>query len=98
MYYFISGILAALFFIQLFICNCEGEPPKYKISCDDFFINGSFYIGSRHIHHWFLFSGIFVGTIIFKHVFFSSNFLEFLAGFSLMMIVHGLSYEDCFVF
>ena len=98
MYYFIFGAGLSILFISYLISNNAGEPPKFKIKCDDLFVNGSFYIGSRHIHHWFLFSGIFVGTLIFKHVFFSSNFLEFLAGFSLMMIVHGLSYEDCFVF
>ena len=97
MYYFISGILAALFFIQLFICNCEGEPPKYKISCDDFFINGSFYIGSRHIHHWLIFLIILI--IIFSYyIFYPSNLGIFIMGFSILMILHGLSYNDCFVF
>jgi len=98
MYYFISGILAALFFIQLFICNCEGEPPKYKISCDDFFINGSFYIGSRHIHHWLIFLIIFIVIVFPCYIFYPSNFIRFLAGFSFSMIFHGLSYKDCFVF
>ena len=98
MYYFISGILAALFFIQLFICNSEGEPPKYKISCDDFFINGSFYIASRHIHHWFIFLIIFIFIIIPGYIFLPSNFWNFFAGFSILMILHGLSYSDCFVF
>ena len=97
MYYFISGILAALFFIQFFICNSEGEPPKYKISCDDFFINGSFFIGSRHIHHWLIF---FILLIFFfsYYIFYPSNLGIFIIGFSILMVLHGLSYNDCFVF
>jgi hypothetical protein len=97
MYYFISGILAALFFIHFFICNSEGEPPKYQISCDDFFINGSFYIGSRHIHHWLIFLILFM--IFFPYyIFYPSNLGIFIMGFSMLMILHGLSYNDCFVF
>ena len=97
MYYFISGILAALFFIQLFICNSEGEPPKYQINCDDFFINGSFYIGSRHIHHWLIFLIILI-IIIPYYIFYPSNLGRFIGGFSILMILHGLSYGDSFVF
>ena len=94
MYYFISGILGAIIFIRLFICNNEGEPPKCKIDCD-FFINGSFYIGSRHIHHWLIF--LILLAILFP-CFYPSNFISLLGGFSLLMILHGLSYNDCFVF
>ena len=98
MYYFISGILWALLFIQFFICNTEGQPPKYQINCDDFFINGSFYIGSRHIHHWLIFLVILFIIILPCYIFCPSNFISFTGGFSFLMILHGLTYRDCFVF
>ena len=97
MYYLISGMAAAFSFIYFFICNNEGQPPKYKINCDDFFINGSFYIGSRHIHHWLIFLVI-LFILISYYIFYPSNMGKFFLGFSILMILHGLSYGDCFVF
>ena len=97
MYYFIEGGVLSVLFIFFFISNNEGEPPKYQIKWDDFFINGSFYVGSRHIHHWLIFLILLMGIIL-TRILFPSNFIDLLAGFSLTMVCHGLSYQDCFVF
>ena len=96
--YFISGIFLANLFIYIFINNSVCEPPRIKLNFDEFFVNGSFFIGSRHIHHWLIFMGFLIFIIIPAYIFYPSNFIELLAGFSSMMVFHGLSYDDCFVF
>jgi hypothetical protein len=96
--YFISGTFLGILFIYFFINNSVGEPPIIKLKFDEFFINGSFFIGSRHIHHWLIFLIFLVFLIIPAYIFCPSNFIEFIAGFSLMMVFHGLSYQDSFVF
>tara|TARA_Y100000588_G_scaffold296579_1_gene317087 strand:- start:379 stop:696 length:318 start_codon:yes stop_codon:yes gene_type:complete len=97
MYSFLGGIFA-LFFSDTFIANREGQPPKFIIKWDEFFINGSFYIGSRHIHHWVIFSLLLIFLIILYLLFPSNSLILFFGGFSVYMILHGLRYNDCFVF
>ena len=97
MYYFIFGAGLSILFICYLISNNAGEPPKFKIKCDDLFVNGSFYIGSRHIHHWLIFLILLI--IFFSYyIFYPSDLGIFIMGFSILMILHGLSYNDCFVF
>ena len=99
LHYYIIGILIGIIFIQFCFCNCTGTPPKISIQCDDFFINGSLYIGSRHIHHWFIFICLYLFLLIPLYLLFPNNsIILILSGFSVTMIVHGLLYNDWAVF
>jgi hypothetical protein len=96
--YFISGIFLANLFIYIFINNSVCEPTRIKFNFDEFLIDGSFFIGSRHIHHWLIFLIFLIFIIVPYYIFYPSNFIKLIVGFSMMMIFHGLTYDDCFVF
>ena len=88
------GILfASIFFLILFDSNYLNNIFK------KFTINNSFYYGSRHIHHWFIFLMLSLCMFLpYKLLFPSSQWINGALGFSLVMIVDGLLYDDCFVF
>ena len=98
-HYYIIGVLLGIIFIQCCFCNCAGTSPKVSFQWDDYFINGSLYIGSRHIHHWFIFTCIYLFLLIPLYLLFPDNSpILIISGFSIVMIIHGLLYDDWSVF
>ena len=87
------GIALAVLYIQLMFGNREGGPTKIPINLGDIIRGGSLYIFGLHFHHWMLFS------IVFMIFYYSKIFWRYVVlGFSTIMILHGLSYKDRFVF
>lgn len=82
----IYGLLAGIVY-AIFGFGKQGEPPRLRITCGPF-QNGMLWINGRHIHHWVLYMGVCVFALWARWY----N----LAGFSTVMVVHGLSYEDAF--
>ena len=98
-HYYIIGVLLGIIFIQFIFCNCAGTPPKISFLWEDYFMNGSLYIGSRHIHHWLIFTCIYLFLLIPLYLLFPDcSFILVLSGFSIVMIIHGLLYDDWSVF
>ena len=97
--YYIIGVLLGIIFIQCLFCNSSGTPPKVSFEWNDYFINGSLYIGSRHIHHWLIFSCLYLFLLIPLYLLFpKSSIILISSGFSIVMIIHGLLYDDWSVF
>jgi len=94
---FLKGGMLALLFINIFIANSTGEAPLYKLNFENC-INGSFYLGSRHIHHWLIFFLILICLIPISYFYHKKCFINICLGFSIIMIIHGLKYDDWLVF
>ena len=81
---FIYGIILGISFILYFFgTNIEcNSHPEYHIN-----------IFNIHWHHWMI--GIII-LLIFELL--KNDYTEFIRGFCIILIIHGLYYEDCFDF
>lgn len=91
------GILLGVIFILIFFgCKIRCKTtPNIKINVGNFIRNTHIYLFDKHIHHWMinLFLIIF---IIFIEQFYTNKYFDIIKGFSLVLVIHGLMYEDCF--
>ena len=97
--YFLFGILISI--LYLYICfGCEIEcnnEPKIKINIEPIIINSKLYIYGKHIHHWFV--GLTsLCILLVLHLYIDYPLMYFLQSFSIVLILHGLLYQDCFDF
>lgn len=80
---FINGIVIGLIYIYIFFgFELDTENTYYHIN-----------IFNIHWHHWFL--GVI--TLLISELF-KNNYTEYIRGYLLVIIIHGLSYDDCFDF
>ena len=81
---FLYGIILGISFILYFFgINIEcNSNPEYHIN-----------IFKIHWHHWMI--GIII-LLIFELL--NNDYTEFIRGFCIILIIHGLYYEDCFDF
>ena len=97
--HFVSGFIFSL--LYLYICfgseiKCHTN-PKIKINIPPFVVNSKIIINNFHIHHWLIGLMILI-CICILYFFIDYNFMYFLQGFSIVLILHGLLYQDCFEF
>ncbi len=95
--YFTLGIIFSVIYLYIFFgskieCNTE---PKIKINIPPFIVNSKISINGLHIHHWII--GVFLLILLFiLHFFMDCDIMYFLQSFSIVLILHGLLYQDCF--
>jgi len=83
-------IIGFLYCVITFGNKKEGSTPNISINLPPFIINGHIMLFGYHIHHWLIFS-----IILFCIRKYNYNILK---GFSVFMILHGLSYNDWYKF
>ena len=94
----LPGVILGLIYITIaFWGKSEGDKPNIQITIGNFIRNGHFYLFNRHIHHWMIFMIVAITISILNLNKFFSIYLDYLMGFSVVMILHGLSYFDRFV-
>ena len=95
--YLLYGILIGLLYIisifgtHMKSGNCHNL--NFTIPCL-FIKEGSIIINDYHIHHWLIFLILLFITLLLKN----NNIILFIQGFSIVLIIHGLHYDDCFCF
>ena len=97
--YFILGLTISSIYLYIFFgtkieCNTV---PNIEINIYPFVKKSKIYIFNKHIHHW-LIGGVSLLLIGILHFFYNNKWLYFLQGFSIIQILHGLLYQDCFEF
>ncbi len=97
---YISGIIFAIIYLYFFFgteVKC-GTIPKIILNIRPFIQNSKIYIGNFHLHHWLLGVIIIIICCFFKIINYNNKLLYFLNGFSIILVIHGLFYQDCFDF
>ena len=93
------GIIIGILFVLIFF-GIKIEPksiPKIKINIGNFVKNSHIYLFNKHLHHWFINLCILVLVFIIEK-YYPSKYFNLIKGFNLVLIVHGLLYDDCFDF
>lgn len=94
---YLYGFLFSVLITKVFFGKIKsGGKPNIIINIPPFIIESKIIILNKHIHHWVIFSLILIGLVIFKKKY--NNFIKFIVGFSIFMIIHGLQYDDAFNF
>jgi len=83
----ILGILFGIVFCHTMYGD-EKDAPLVPLNYGPF-VNGTLYLGKKHIHHWMVFWLLCMLTIYYSV---DVNMISFCAS----MVIHGLSYKDCF--
>ncbi len=97
--YFVLGSIISTIILYIFFdtrIECK-TIPNIEIDIYPFVRKSKIYIFNKHIHHW-LIGTIILITITFLHLFCDYHWMYFLQGFSIIQILHGLLYQDCFDF
>ena len=91
------GVFMGLVYILLIFGPQIRSGDKHNLNIDIpilFIKEGSVIINNYHIHHWLIFLTILMITLLFKEHY----ILYFIRGFSIVWIIHGLLYDDRFLF
>lgn len=97
---YLSGLLMGVITIYIFFgveIKC-GATPNILINIPPFIFNSKIYIGNFRIHHWLLGILVFLICCILHLLKYENSILYFLYGFTKILIIHGLFYQDCFDF
>lgn len=97
---YVLGLISSLIILYIFFgseIKC-GSEPKIILNIPPFIKNSKIYIGKFHLHHWLLGIILIIICCILKLLKYNSGFLYFINGFSIMLVIHGLFYQDCFDF
>lgn len=89
-------ILGLIYVIIVFGGKGVGEEPNITFSIGNIVRNGHIYLFNKHIHHWVIFMIVAIIISILNWNNFFNPYLDILMGFSVVMILHGLSYCDRF--
>lgn len=85
---FAIGCIIGIIYCYLMYGDCGSKPLVQFNSTALGFKNGHQYIGRIRMHHWMW------GIIMFMVAFFLTRWI--IVGFAIILIIHGLSYRDCF--
>ena len=83
----ILGILFGIVFCQIMYGD-EKDTPLIPLNYGPF-VNGVLYLGGKHIHHWMVFWLLGIMAVYYSV---DINIVAFCAS----LVIHGLSYKDCF--
>jgi hypothetical protein len=97
---YILGLIMGIIVLYIFFgteIKC-GATPKILINIPPIIINSRIYIGNFHLHHWLI--GVLLLLICLSlHILkFRYDIIYLLYGFTNILILHGLLYQDCFDF
>ena len=96
---FIGILLGLLYCIIIYGNKKENSIPNLSINFGSLIRNGHIYIFNKHIHHWLIFTIIIL--LSFNHRFqqiINKKYIYVIRGFSIVMILQGLSYKDWYKF
>ena len=95
----IIGILFGLIYCIIMYDNKINSNPKLVINFGSMIRNSHIYLFNKHIHHWLIFLFILVLTFVNKlQITIFKKYIYQIRGFSIIMILHGLSYSDWYIF
>ena len=95
----LSGIIVGIIFTIIFFgleIKCKST-PKIKINIGKFVRDSHIYLFNKHMHHW-LVNLIILLLILIVERYYPSKYFKIIMGFNLVLIFHGLLYDDCFDF
>lgn len=97
--FFLYGIIVSIICLYIFFgsdikCNSE---PNIKIDIPPFIIKSKIVIFNKHVHHWII-GIIFIVILSIMHLYFDYSIMYFFQSFSIVLVLHGLLYQDCFDF
>jgi hypothetical protein len=99
-YLYIYGLLMGVIVIYIFFgieIKC-GVTPKIIINIHPFIVDSKIYIGNTRIHHWLVGILVFLICLLLQLLNYENSIIYFLYGFTKILIIHGLFYQDCFDF
>ena len=91
----IGGIIFTIIFFGLQIKTKSA--PKIKINIGSLVKDSHIYLFGKHMHHWFINLIVLIIVLILNRNY-PSKYFKMIMGFNLVLIFHGLLYEDCFDF
>ena len=96
MIYTIIGIILGYIYQKIVLPKKTKTNPKINITFYPILYNGMIIIpynnnSAIHIHHWLIYSFIMFISIY-------ANLSDIINGFSFILIIQGLYYDDCFEF
>ena len=97
---YIVGLISSVVVLYIFFgseIKC-GSNPKIMLNIPPFIKNSKIYIGNFHLHHWLLGILIIFLCCLLKLINYDDGFIDFMNGFSIILVIHGLFYQDCFDF
>jgi hypothetical protein len=94
---FLLGIILGIIFI--IICFGfqikEKSTPNIHINIGSFIKKSHIILFNKHMHHWIIGSTAFIIFSILKK-YYNYSIFTILQGYCIVIIFHGLLYEDCF--
>ena len=95
MRYFLTGVIFSIIFCFIQFDGVCGSTPNFHLNDSLFFKKGHIYINDIHIHHWMIGLLLLILLIPIQY-YYNKNIISFILGFSIILVNHGLSYDDCF--
>ena len=94
----IGALCGIIFTVLFFGLNIKSKSfPKLKINVGNFIRNSHIYLFGKHIHHWLI--NLVVLLIVFVlNMYYPSKYFYLIIGFNIVLIAHGLLYDDRFDF
>ena len=90
----LGAILGIAFVLTFFGTNIQSKSkPKIKINLGNIIVNSHIYFLNYHIHHWFVNSLIFIYVLNLKKSY-SNLIFDTILSFNIILILHGLMYDD----
>jgi len=96
------GMIVGIFYCYFIFPKKEGGEINYLNKSFGPIKNGKLYINGYHIHHWLFYFVIAIIISLYITLFNTSDIIKknlyYLLGFSSIMIINGLQYDDAFNF
>ncbi len=97
-YFLLGCILSMIWILHFFGTRLKPKTkPKIKINIPPLIQDSHIILFNKHIHHWMVFLVVFIISSILLY-FYNHKLLNIIQGYSLIQIIHGLSYNDRFDF
>ena len=94
----IYGMLFGIVYCNAMYGKKENSIPKFSLHFGSIIRNGHIYLFNKHIHHWIIF--LFIMILTFNHklqTYIFKKYIYQIRGFSIIMILQGLSYRDWYL-
>ena len=94
----IGALLGFLYILLFFGLKIEPKTePKIKINIGNFIQNSHITLFNKHIHHW-LINLVILIVVLMIELIYSNKYFNFIKGFNIILILHGLTYDDALDF
>jgi hypothetical protein len=97
--YLIGIIIGLLHIIITFGLTISPKTKPYiNINLYPFIYESRVILFNKHIHHWLIYLILYISTYYINHNKYSLELIYLIRSYSIVMIIHGLLYNDCFDF